>query len=82
VLVDPQRHIVCHKEQFPAGKGLLPGEYLIRDRRFTADEIRRWLETAGFEVLETHFVRAGFAVEYAVSTGKEILLFVRKVNAK
>jgi len=82
VLVDPKRHIVCHKEQFPAGKGLLPGEYLIRDRRFTAEEIGRCLEAAGFKVLETHFVRAGFEVEYAVSTGKEILLFARKVIGK
>jgi len=80
VLVDPVRHVVCHKEQFPSGKGLLPGEYLIRDRRFTAEEIRQWLKVAGFDVLETRFVRAGFKVEYALSTGKEILLFVRKVR--
>jgi len=82
VLIDTQRHVVCHKEQFSAGNGLLPGEYLIRDRRFTAEEIERWLEAAGFTLLETHFVRAGFEVEYAVSTGKEILLFVRKVIVK
>jgi len=80
VLVDPVRHIVCHKEQFPAGNGMLPGEYLIQDRRFTETEIRQWLVEAGFEVIETCFVRAGFKVEHAVSTGKEILLFVRKVR--
>lgn len=80
ILVDPIRHVACHKEQFPAGKGMLSGEYLIRDRRFTGEEIRHWLFEAGFEVLETRFVRAGFKVEYALSTGKEILLFARKVR--
>lgn len=78
ILVDERRRLVCHKEQFPFGKGLPSGEFLIRDRRFTAAEISTWLEAAGLEVVQTRFVRAGFKVEYAVSTGKEILLFARK----
>ena len=78
ILVDERRRLVCHKEQFPFGKGLPSGEFLIRDRRFTAAEISTWLEAAGLEVVQTRFVRAGFKVEYAVSTGKEILLFAKK----
>lgn len=78
LLVDEKRRLVCHKEQFPFGKGLPSGEFLIRDRRFTAEEISAWLASAGLEVIRTRFVRAGFKVEYAVSTGKEILLFARK----
>ena len=78
VLVDEKHRLVCHKEQFPFGKGLPSGEFLIRDRRFTADEIATWLAAAGLEVVQTRFVRAGFKVEYAVSTGKEILLFAKK----
>lgn len=78
VLVDERRRLVCHKEQFPFGKGLPSGEFLIRDRRFTEAEISSWLAAAGLEVVQTRFVRAGFTVEYAVSTGKEILLFAKK----
>ena len=78
VLVDEKRRLVCHKEQFPFGKGLPSGEFLIRDRRFTAAEISAWLDAAGLELVQTRFVRAGFKIEYAVSTGKEILLFTRK----
>lgn len=78
VLVDEKRRLVCHKEQFPFGKGLPSGEFLIRDRRFTAAEISSWLVAAGLEIVQTRFVRAGFKVEYAVSTGKEILLFTKK----
>ena len=78
VLVDEKRRLVCHKEQFPFGKGLPSGEFLIRDRRFTAAEISAWLDVAGLELVQTRFVRAGFKVEYAVSTGKEILLFAKK----
>lgn len=78
ILVDEKRRLVCHKEQFPFGRGLPSGEFLIRDRRFTAAEISAWLEAAGLEVVQTRFVRAGFRVEYALSTGKEILLFARK----
>ena len=78
ILVDEKRRLVCHKEQFPFGKGLPSGEFLIRDRRFTAAEISAWLDAAGLELVQTSFVRAGFKVEYAVSTGKEILLFAKK----
>ena len=78
ILVDERRRLVCHKEQFPFGKGLPSGEFLIRDRRFTAAEISAGLEAAGLKVVQTRFVRAGFKVEYAVSTGKEILLFAKK----
>lgn len=78
VLVDEKRRLVCHKERFPFGRGLPSGEFLIRDRRFAVDEISSWLAAAGLEVVQRRFVRAGFKVEHAVSTGKEILLFARK----
>ena len=78
MLIDEKRRLVCHKEQFPFGRGALPGEYLIRDRRFTAEEIGAILERNGLAVLSTRFVRAGFKIDYAVSTGKEILIFAEK----
>ena len=78
MLIDEKRRLVCHKEQFPFGRGAIPGEYLIRDRRFTAEEIGAILERNGLAVLSTRFVRAGFKIDYAVSTGKEILIFTEK----
>ncbi|MBQ9430069.1 MAG: hypothetical protein IJU44_00810 [Kiritimatiellae bacterium] len=78
LFVDEKRRLVCHKEQFPPSKASLPGEYLVRDRRFTANEITNWLDRYGFSVVSRHFVRAGFKVEYGVSTGKKILIFARK----
>lgn len=77
VLVDEKRHLVFHKEQFKGTVAALPGEYLIRDRRFSADEIVAWAKECGLHVLEHHFVRAGFAEEHAESSAKEILLVTR-----
>lgn len=78
LLVDVKRHLVCHKEQFASTTNALPGEYLIRDRRFTSDEIAHWAAECGLTVTSHRFVRAGFAVDYAESDGKEILVIMRK----
>lgn len=78
LLVDTKRHLVCHKEQFASTSDSLPGEYLIRDRRFTLDEISRWASECGLTVTSHRFVRAGFAVDYAETDGKEILVITRK----
>ena len=78
LLVDVKRHLVCHKEQFVSTSDSLPGEYLIRDRRFTLDEITRWASECGLTVTSHRFVRAGFAVDYAETDGKEILVITRK----
>ena len=77
ILLDEKRHIACRKEQFSARSGL-PGEYLLCDRRFTADEIRSWAEACGLAVTEVRFVRAGFGDEFDASTGKEILLITKR----
>lgn len=80
ILVDEKRRLVCHKEQFKGTEGSLPGEYLIRDRRFIAAEISEWARAAGLRVLERHFVRSGFSREYSESEAKEILLITRSVE--
>ena len=77
ILLDEKRHVACRKEQFSARSGL-PGEYLLCDRRFTADEIRAWAEACGLAVTEVRFVRAGFDAEFDASTGKEILLITKR----
>lgn len=78
LLVDVKRHLVCHKEQFASTANALPGEYLIRDRRFTLDEITRWASECGLAVTSHRFVRAGFAAGHAETDGKEILVITRK----
>ena len=77
LLIDERRHVVCHKEQFPALESRLPGEYLIRERRYTAEEISAASHAAGLHVLQRHFVRSGFA-ETERAMAKEILLLTRK----
>ena len=79
LLVDVKRHLVCHKEQFASTSDSLPGEYLIRDRRFTLDEITQWASECGLTVTSHRFVRAGFAVDYAEADGKEILVITRRM---
>ena len=53
---------------------------IVRDayRRMPQGEQPWAAKTAGLEIVQTRFVRAGFTVECAVSTGKEILLFAKK----
>ena len=71
ILLDDKRHVACRKEQYSAKSGL-PGEYLLCDRRFTADEICIWAESCGLIVAESRFVRAGFDAKFDATTGKEI----------
>lgn len=78
LLVDTKRHLVCHKEQFQSSENSLQGEYLIRDKRFTLDEIIEWANECGLNVTSHRFVRAGFAVDYVKADGKEILVVTRK----
>jgi len=79
LLVDEKRRLVCHKEQFAAGRGTLPGEYLIRDRRYFKTEIESLMKDNGLEIVRTAFVRAGFAEELHEKDGKEILVVSRRI---
>ena len=79
LLVDEKRHLVCHKEQFTAGRGTLPGEYLIRDRRYLKEEIENLMEENGLEIVRSAFVRAGFKEELSEKVGKEILVVSRRI---
>ena len=80
LLVDEERHLVCHKEQFAAGRGTLPGEYLIRDRRYFKAEIEDLLTANGLSIVRSAFVRAGFAEELSEKDGKEILVVSRRLR--
>lgn len=79
-LVDTETHIVYRKEQF--SKGLeLPKELLVRDRRFTKEEIINMCKTVGFETEWLRFVQSGkwdIPLDSKNDKAKEILLLCTK----
>ena len=76
-LWDKKTGLFYHKEQFRDPIAALPAEYLVVDRRFTANEIEKWVEDAGLKVILRRFVRAGFAADCTQETGKEILIIAK-----
>jgi 2-polyprenyl-3-methyl-5-hydroxy-6-metoxy-1,4-benzoquinol methylase len=74
--VDTEEHIVYRKEQFLQG-GQMPAELIVRDRRFTRDEIVDMCKQAGFEVV---FFRRVKLQDWSndFEDGKEILVKCRK----
>ncbi|MCD8119985.1 MAG: bifunctional GNAT family N-acetyltransferase/class I SAM-dependent methyltransferase [Lachnospiraceae bacterium] len=78
-LADCSKNIVYRKEQFESD-GLMPAEYVIRDRRYTGEELRTLLNEAGFVVKNLVYTRAGFLDNRNSSDDKtkEILVIVQK----
>lgn len=79
-LVDTKTHLVYRKEQFKMGQNL-PVELIVRDRRFTKDEIVSMCQEVGFSVIETKYTNAsGWKNEYDAKNkrAKEILLICKK----
>lgn len=76
-IVDTTEHVVYRKEQFSLSKGNLPAELLVRDRRFTEEEIDIHCRKVGFSDVKSKFVNASsWKNEYSFddSRAKEILL--------
>jgi 2-polyprenyl-3-methyl-5-hydroxy-6-metoxy-1,4-benzoquinol methylase len=79
-LIDNVKRIVYRKEQFRKGDELFE-EFLVRDRRYTQDEIAQMCRTVGLEVVWTRFVRAGHwdePLDRDSDKAKEILVMCRK----
>ncbi len=79
-LVDTETRVIYRREQFKHGRAL-PVELIVRDRRFTAEEIKKMCQDVGFIVEFTRYVNArdwetGF--EPLAASSKEILLKCRK----
>ena len=72
----------ARKEQFPITKSNdLPAEYVIRDKRYTMNEIVTLVSNEGFKVLEKRYVQAGNfdkPLESTDSRAKEILIICQK----
>jgi hypothetical protein len=57
-LIDTKTRVVYRKEQFAEGENL-PEELLVRDRRYTQEQIEGLCEQAGLNVVWSRFVRTG-----------------------
>lgn len=81
MMVDEEMHIVYRREQFIEGRDL-PKELLVRDRRFTMEEIVSMCEKAGLQVLFSRYVSAANWDSPLCPTdnhAKEILLKCQKI---
>lgn len=79
-LVDTDTHLVYRKEQFSSCTGL-PIELIVRDRRFTMNEIISMCKSVGFSIIETKYTNASdWNKSYSPTSprAKEILLICQK----
>lgn len=79
-LIDSKSGLVYRKEQLGDDRAI-PAEYIIRDRRYTAYELKNLVESHDFDIVECRYVRAGRWEESLEPTdpkAKEILLVARK----
>lgn len=77
-MIDTDTDIVYRREQFSQGTDL-PQELIVRDRRYTMEQIQRMCQDVGFEVIFNQYVVAGKWNEPKSPTqGKEILLICQK----
>lgn len=81
MIIDTDSGLVYRKEQFDNGSEL-SAEYIIRDKRYTMDEITKILTDTGFTVIEKRYTHAGFSEFYAPddNNAKEILVVAEKNN--
>ena len=79
-MLDEDSAVVYRKEQFTRGSDL-PTEVIVRDRRFSADQIASLCSDAGLTVVWTRPVRAGRweqRLDEQDGRAKEILVLCRK----
>lgn len=80
ILIDKNTNLVFRKEIFE-NENHLSAEYIIRDKRYTMNEIEKKLIDRGFTILVSRFVQAGKWNTKLISTdrkAKEILVIARK----
>lgn len=79
-LIDEKSGLVYRKEQFENDERLA-AEYIIRDKRYTADEICTILSEIGFKLLNCYYVQAGkwdVPLKSTSLKAKEILVIAKK----
>jgi 2-polyprenyl-3-methyl-5-hydroxy-6-metoxy-1,4-benzoquinol methylase len=78
-MIEEDTRVVYRKEQFLGGESL-PEELLVRDKRYTEDEIRGMCQDVGLNVVWSRFVRSGHWKEPLSPNddhAKEILVLCR-----
>jgi hypothetical protein len=83
-MIDRESRIVYRKEQFKEGDGL-PEEFIVRDRRYTKEEIASLCSSVGLEVIWNRLVSSGKWKEKELpraDKAKEILLLCRKPSVE
>lgn len=81
-LLDPQTGVVYRKEQFD-DDGKPPGEYVVRDRRYTREHVREMCERAGLRLLWSRPVALAHWTEALDGTdqrAKEILFLAERAT--
>lgn len=81
-MIDNDTNIVYRREQFTVDSQL-PQELIVRDYRFTKDDIEKMCTDAGFEIIFSRYVQAGrwdIELEATDEKAKEILLLCRKID--
>lgn len=79
-LLEEDTGVVYRKEQFE-NEGDLSAEYVIRDKRYTKDEICKLLRHTGFEIVDARYVQAGKwdkPLSPVDPKAKEILVIAKK----
>ncbi len=81
IIIDSETNICYRLEQFSGTKEDLPGEFIVRDRRYKKDEICGLLSINGFEIIDSKYVKAGdWETEFNESDVKEILIICKKTE--
>jgi 2-polyprenyl-3-methyl-5-hydroxy-6-metoxy-1,4-benzoquinol methylase/predicted acetyltransferase len=82
LLIDNKTNVVYRKEQFKSGSEL-PVEVIVRDRRYTEDEIRKLCESNDLKIIWSRFVKSGdWDNNQGMYNSKEILLFCEKSDGQ
>lgn len=71
--VDTAEHVIYRRERFEFD-GIAPTEHIVRDRRFTGDELADMCTAAGLSVQSIRYVNAGWDNDLPPCEAKEILV--------
>ena len=79
IIIGKNTNVCYRREQFIGSDNDLPREFIVRDRRFTKDEICLMLTQNGLNILDVRYVRAGsWDKVFDKSQCKEILIVCQK----
>ncbi len=81
-VLDEDENLVYRREQFTSGRDI-PSELIVRDRRFSSEEIKAMCNEAGLDIVWGRFVGAGRwddSLDEYDDRAKEILVLCRRAS--